>query len=161
MVEWIRDEWISFISSAHHGRIFRGMETSVHLRGHGWITGSLKTRACIKNPPHHALYEFDQTSRNLSPSPNRGGGVTRPTTRPIGLKVKAAVASAEINVDLICPLRTPSFPLGTHEYNLTRHNLIEGVSKYNLQTRSPDQIQCVFWHSMTDYMMQSIQTDPR
>ena len=39
------------------------------------------------------------------------------------------MASAEINVDLICPLRQPSFPRGTHEYDTTRHNLIEVVSK--------------------------------
>ena len=50
-------------------------------------------------------------------------------TRPVGLRVEAAVASAEINVDLICPLRQPSFPSGTHKYDPTRHNLIEGVSK--------------------------------
>ena len=52
-----------------------------------------------------------------------------PPTRPVGLRVEAAVASVEINVDLICPLRQPSFPPGTHKYDPSRHNLIEGVSK--------------------------------
>ena len=42
---------------------------------------------------------------------------SRPPTRPVGLRVEAAVASAEINVDLICPLRQPSFPPGTHKYD--------------------------------------------
>ena len=75
----------------------------------------LKTCACIENPAHHVLHEFDQTTRDLyAPKPNWRGGMSRPPTRPVGLNVEAAVASAEINVDLICPLR---------------HNLIEGVSK--------------------------------
>ena len=49
----------------------------------------------------------------------------------IGLsdKVKAAMASAEINAELVCPLGTPSFPMGTHDYDRKRHNLIERVSK--------------------------------
>ena len=48
---------------------------------------------------------------------------------PIGLKVEAAMASAEIKVKLVCPLTTPSFPPGTHDYDPKRHSLIEGVSK--------------------------------
>ena len=90
----------------------------------------LKTRASIENPAHHALHEFDRTTRDLYvPKPNGRGGTSRPPTRPVGLRVEAAVASAEINVDLICPLRQPSFPPGTHKYDPSRHNLIEGVSK--------------------------------
>ena len=90
----------------------------------------LKTRACIENPAHHALHEFDQTTRDMyAPKPDGRGGLSRPLTRPVGLMVEAAVASAEINVDLIYPLRQPSFPLGTHKYDPSRHNLIEGVSK--------------------------------
>ena len=59
-----------------------------------------------------------------------GASITVTTiSRPVGLRVEAALASAEINVDLICPLRQPSFPPGTHKYDLSRHNLIEGVSK--------------------------------
>ena len=59
----------------------------------------LKTRACIENRAHHALHEFDQTTRDLyAPKPNGRGGMSRPPTRPVGLRVEAAVASAEINV---------------------------------------------------------------
>ena len=47
----------------------------------------------------------------------------------VGLKVEAAMTSATINAELVCPLRTPSFPLGTHDYDPKRHSLIEGVSK--------------------------------
>ena len=39
------------------------------------------------------------------------------------------MASAEINAELVCPLGTPSFPMGTHDYDRKRHNLIERVSK--------------------------------
>ena len=90
----------------------------------------LKTRACIDNPAHHALHEFDGTTRELNvPKPNRTGGMTRPPAYPIGLKVEAAMASAEIKVKLVCPLITPSFPPGTQYYDPKRHNLIEEVSK--------------------------------
>ena len=56
--------------------------------------------------------------------------MTRPSTQPIGLKLEEAMTSAEIDVELVCPLRTPCFPPGTHEYDLKKDNLIEGVSKY-------------------------------
>ena len=39
------------------------------------------------------------------------------------------MTSAEINAKLVCPLRTPNFPPGTHDYDPKRHDLIEGVSK--------------------------------
>ena len=93
----------------------------------------LKTRACIDNPAYHVLHEFDRTTRDLHtpppPRPYRRGGMTRPLAPAIGLKVEAAMASAEINAELVCPLGTPSFPPGTHDYDPKRHNLIEGVSK--------------------------------
>ena len=90
----------------------------------------LKTRACINNPARYALHEFDQTTRDwYVPRPNGRGGMTRPPTHPIGLKVEAAMASAEIDAKLVCPLRIPTFPPGTHNYNPKRHNLIEGVNK--------------------------------
>ena len=56
--------------------------------------------------------------------------MTRPPTKPIVLKLEEAMTSAEIDVELVCPLRTRSFPPGTHEYNPKKHNLIEGVSKF-------------------------------
>ena len=90
----------------------------------------LKTRACTDNPAHHALHEFDPTIRDLYLTrPNGRGGMTRPSTQPIVLKREEAIASAEIDVELVCPSRTLSVPPGTHEYDPKKHNLIEGVSK--------------------------------
>ena len=91
----------------------------------------LKTRACTDNPAHNALHDFDPTIRDLYlPRPNGRGGMTRPSTQPIGLKLEEAMTFAEIDVELVCPLRTPCFPPGTHEYDPKKHNLIQGVSKY-------------------------------
>ena len=46
----------------------------------------VKTRACIDSPAHHALHEFDRTTRDLyAPRPNGRGGMTRPPAPPIGL----------------------------------------------------------------------------
>ena len=42
---------------------------------------------------------------------------------------QVSCSSAEINAELVCPLRTPNFPPGTHDYDPKRHDLIEGVSK--------------------------------
>ena len=89
----------------------------------------LKTRACINNPARYALHEFDRTTRDLYVArPNGRGGMMRPPTHPIGLKVEAAMASAEIGAKSVCPLRMPAFPPGTHNYNPQRHNLIEEVN---------------------------------
>ena len=55
--------------------------------------------------------------------------MTRPPTPAIGLKVEAAMDSADINAELVCPLGTPSFPPGAHDYDPKRYGLIEGVSK--------------------------------
>ena len=78
----------------------------------------LKTHACTDNPAHHALHEFDPTIRDLYlPRPNGRGGMTRPSTQPIGLKLEETMSSAEINVELVFPVRTPSLPPGTHEYD--------------------------------------------
>ena len=49
-----------------------------------------------------------------------------PDPRPLPL---VSMTSAEINAELVCPLRTPNFPPGTHDYDPKRHDLIEGVSK--------------------------------
>ena len=64
-----------------------------------------------------------------APKPNGRGGMTWPPAPPISPKVEAAMASAEINAELVCPLRTPNFPLGTHNYDPKKHNPIEGMSK--------------------------------
>ena len=55
--------------------------------------------------------------------------MTRPPAPPIGLKGEEAMTSAEINAKLVCPLRTPNFLPRTHDYDLKRHELFEGVSK--------------------------------
>ena len=55
--------------------------------------------------------------------------MTRPPAPPIGLKVEEAMTSVQINAELVCPLRIPNFPPGTHDYDPKRHDLIEGVSK--------------------------------
>ena len=90
----------------------------------------VKTRAGTDNPAHHALHEFDWTTRDLyAPRLNGRGGMARPPDPPICLKVEEAMTSAEINAELVCPLRTPKFPPGTHDYDPKRHDLIEGASK--------------------------------
>ena len=40
-----------------------------------------------------------------------------PRTPPICLKVEEAMTSAEISAELVCPLRTPNFPPGMHDYD--------------------------------------------
>ena len=81
----------------------------------------LKTRACTCNPAHYALHEFDPTTRDLYLSkPNGKGGMTRPPTQPVGLRVEESLTSAEINAEMVCPLKMPSFPPGTHEYDPER-----------------------------------------
>ena len=106
----------------------------------------MKTRACIDNPAHHALHEFDQTTRDLrAPRPNGRGGMTRPLAPPIGLKVEAAMASAEINAELVCPLRRTlrNFPPRTTFQGNTWLWCQEtqphwrGEQMYDLQIRSP------------------------
>ena len=61
----------------------------------------------------------------IFPRPNGKGGMTQPPAHPIGLKVEEVMTSAEIDVETVCPLRTTTFPPGTHEYD--RKRLLEGV----------------------------------
>ena len=91
----------------------------------------LKTHACTDNPAHCAPHEFDPMTRDLYiPRPNGRGGMTRPPTQPIGLKLEEAMTWAEINVESVCLLKTLIFPPGAHEYDPKKHILIEGVSKF-------------------------------
>ena len=53
--------------------------------------------------------------------------MTQPQTHPVGLKLEAAMASTEINIDLVCPLRTPIFPPEIKDYDPKRHNRIQGA----------------------------------
>ena len=50
-------------------------------------------------------------------------------SHPRPLPLEEAMTSAEINADLVCPLGTPNFPPGTHDYDPRRHDLNEGVNK--------------------------------
>ena len=76
----------------------------------------VETRACIDNPAHHALHEFDRTIKDLyAPRSNGRGSMTRPPAPHIGLKVEEAMTSAEINTELVCPLRHPTF----HQEHMT------------------------------------------
>ena len=56
--------------------------------------------------------------------------MTRSPTQHVGLKVEEALTSADIDAEMVCPLKMPSFPPGTHEYDPERHSLIVGVSKF-------------------------------
>ena len=82
------------------------------------------------NPAHHALHKFDHSTRNLyTPRPNGRGGMTHPPTLPIGLKVESAIATAEIDPDLVCPLVIPDVPPGSHVFDPRKENLIDGTGK--------------------------------
>ena len=93
----------------------------------------LKTHAGIDNPEHHALYKFDRTTKFIlyficsqAKWERRHDPIPAP---PVCLKVEEAMTSAEINDELVCPLRTPNFPAGMHDYDPKGRNLIDGVSK--------------------------------
>ena len=84
------------------------------------------------------LHEFDRRTTHLYTSRDNGrGGMTQPPKRPIGLNMKDAMKSlnededipGQIDMELVCPLRIPSFPPGVHDYDPERYNLIEGVPK--------------------------------
>ena len=78
----------------------------------------LKNRAFTDDPAHHALHKFDPTTRDrYLARPNGKGGMTRPPAKPIGLKVEEAMTTAEIDLETFCPLKTPTLPPGTQEYN--------------------------------------------
>ena len=96
----------------------------------------LKTRACINNPARYALHEFDQTTRDLYVSrPNGRGGMTQPPNHPIGLKVEAAMASAEIDAKLSVPWGYPLF----HQEHTTTTRRDTTSSKEWTNAWSPDQ----------------------
>ena len=95
-----------------------------------------------------------------APRPNGRGGMTRPPAPPIGLKVEEAMTSAEINVELVCPLRTPNFPPGTHDYDPKRHDLIEGVSKCMI-TGQEAQVSSMSFVKHKDHMMKSTLMAPK
>ena len=59
-------------------------------------------------------------------------------SKPVSLKVNEAILSADIDAELVCPLRTAHFLLGTHGYDTKRHNFIGGVSQC-MSTREESQ----------------------
>ena len=97
----------------------------------------LKTSACIDIPAHYALNESDWTTKFICPQAKWERSHDKTPTPPIALKVEAAMTSAEINAELICPLGTPSFPPGIHDYDSMIHNHWRRKQMYDLQTRSP------------------------
>ena len=50
-------------------------------------------------------------------------------SRPQCVKVEETTASADIDVELVCPGETPSLPPGTHKQHPKRYNLILEMSK--------------------------------
>ena len=52
---------------------------------------------------HHALHEFDQTNRSVYPTAKWERRHDSTPDRAIGLNVEAAMASAEISAELVCP----------------------------------------------------------
>ena len=70
-----------------------------------------------------------------------------------------AMTSAEIDAEMVCPLKTPSFLPGTHQYYPKRHSLIEGMSKCKIKR---EEAQAKFSITMlNDHMMKSTLTDLR
>ena len=119
----------------------------------------LKTRACIDNPAHHAHMNLND-KRYVSPLAKwkrRHDATSNPT---LSLKLEAAMTFAEIDVESVWPLRTPSFLPGPHEYNPKKHNLIEGVSKFwSLEKRPKSNSESIMM--LKDHMMKSTLTDLR
>ena len=72
--------------------------------------------------------------------------MTRPPTQPVGLKVEEALISADFDTEMVCPLKRPSFPPGTHECDPMRHSLIQGVSKFMI-TRKEAQAKFHEYHN--------------
>ena len=71
----------------------------------------------------------------MSPS-QMGEGAWR-DFRPNPISLKVAMASAEIKIELVYPLITPSFPPGTHNYDPNVQPHWRSEQMYDHQTRSP------------------------
>ena len=83
-----------------------------------------------------------------------------PPAHPIGLKVEEAMTSAEINAELVCLLRTPNFPPGTHDYDPKRHDFFEGVSRYMISGQEP-RLSSISFVKHKDHMMKSTLMAPK
>ena len=79
----------------------------------------LKTHACTDNPAHHTLHEFDPTIRDLYIlRPNGRGGMTRPSTQPIGLKLEETMTSHSMSCLQAIEGEDTKNPLFCHIMNL-------------------------------------------
>ena len=95
----------------------------------------LKIRAFPDNPAHPAMNTFDHATKQLyRERPNGRGGMVRPPTAPVGLRLKKAMKDAEINTSRICTSVLPDLPPGTHGYDPENDKLIEGVSKVDISS---------------------------
>ena len=123
----------------------------------------LKTRACTDNPAaHHALHEFDPTTRDLYlPRPNGKGGMTRPPAKPIGLKVEEAMTSAEIDIETVCPWRHQPFRRQEHMNMIRRDTATLKVwgNVWSQEKRLRPNSENIAMHK--DHMMKSTLTDLR
>ena len=145
---WIRVYCVTWYHGVHLNKIRRGVllgsqmnrnETAISL-SKPWIRGGLPADPGLLflisyiGIAFHALAYGAQVAailiNNFTASLHSlTRGMTRPPAPPIGLKVEEAMTSAEIDAELFCPLRTPNFPPGTHDYDPKAHDRIEGVSE--------------------------------
>ena len=87
------------------------------------------------NPAYLAMNKFDRSTKQLyKVRPNGRGGMIRPPTAPVGLRMKAAMKEADIDTSKISPLDIPDLPPGTHAFDPESDNLIEGVTKVEISS---------------------------
>ena len=95
----------------------------------------LKICAMPDNPAYLAMNKFDRSTKQLyKVRPNGRGGMIRPPTAPVGLRMKAAMKEADIDTSKISPLDIPDLPPGTHAFDPESDNLIEGVTKVEISS---------------------------
>ena len=94
-----------------------------------------KICAMPDNPAYLAMDKFDRSTKQLyKVRPNGRGGMIRPPTAPVGLRMKAAMKEADIDTSKISPLDIPDLPPGTHAFDPESDNLIEGVTKVEISS---------------------------
>ena len=98
----------------------------------------LKTRACIDNPAHHALHEFDRTTRGLyAPRPNGRGGMTRPSpSRWSQSRGSHDLCRDQCRIGLLPEATQISTRNAWLRFQETRPHW-RGKQMYDLQTRGP------------------------
>ena len=102
--------------------------------GSHWLL-LLKICAMPDNPAYLAMNKFDRSTKQLyKVRPNGRGGMIRPPTAPVGLRMKAAMKEADIDTSKISLLDIPDLPPGTHAFDPESDNLIEGVTKVEISS---------------------------